>query len=111
MLGIDPSFACHKLNVNVKHVSQKRHHQSPEKAQAASEIVEGLLHAKFISEISYTQWISNVVLVKNVIGKWRMCVDYMDLNKSFPKDAYPFPNIDKLVDSSSGYKLLSFMDV
>jgi len=39
-----------------------------------------------------------------------MCVDYTDLNKACPKDAYPHPNIDKLVDNSSSYKLLSFMD-
>jgi len=39
-----------------------------------------------------------------------MCVDYTDLNRVFPKDAYPLPNIDKLVDISSSYKLLSFMD-
>jgi len=39
-----------------------------------------------------------------------MCVDYMELNKAFPKDKYPLPNIDKLVENSSGYKLLSFMD-
>jgi hypothetical protein len=48
-----------------------------------------------------------VVLVKKASGKWRMCVDYTDLNKAYPKDMYPFPNIGKLV---SGYKLLSFMD-
>ena len=39
-----------------------------------------------------------------------MCVDYTDLNRACPKDAYPLPCIDKLVDNSSGFKLLSFMD-
>ena len=43
-------------------------------------------------------------------GKWRVCVDYSNLNKACPKDSYPMPNIDKLVDSSAGYQLLSFMD-
>jgi hypothetical protein len=43
-------------------------------------------------------------------GKWRMCVDYTDLHGACPKDTYPLPNKDKLVDNSSGYKLLSFMD-
>jgi len=43
-------------------------------------------------------------------GKWRMCVDYTDINRACPKDAYPHPNIDRLVDNSSDYKLLSFMD-
>ena len=39
-----------------------------------------------------------------------MCVDYTDLNRASPKDAYPLPNIDKLVDNSSGYKIFSFLD-
>jgi len=51
---IDHSVACHRVNVNseAKPISHRRHHQSPEKAQAAKEIVEGLLQAKFISEIN-----------------------------------------------------------
>jgi hypothetical protein len=72
--------------------------------------VKDLLKANFISEAKYITWLSNVVLVKKSNGKWRMCVDYTDLNMACPKDAYPLPNIDKLVDNSSGYKLLSFMD-
>ncbi|GAU40547.1 hypothetical protein TSUD_367500 [Trifolium subterraneum] len=44
-------------------------------------------------------------------GKWRMCVDFTDLNKACPKDPYPLPNIDRLIDGASGYKTLSFMDV
>jgi len=50
------------------------------------------------------------VLVKKANGKWRMCVDFTDLNKAYPKDSYPLPSIDALVDSSSGCKLLSFLD-
>jgi len=51
-----------------------------------------------------------VVLVKKASGKWRMCVDFTDLNKACPKDSYPLPNIDTLVDSASGCRLLSFLD-
>nr|KYP56513.1 Retrovirus-related Pol polyprotein from transposon 17.6 [Cajanus cajan] len=49
-------------------------------------------------------------MVKKSNGKWRMCVDYTDLNKACPKDAYPLPNIDRLVDGASGYVMLSFLD-
>jgi hypothetical protein len=49
-------------------------------------------------------------MVKKSNGKWRMCVDFTDLNKACPKDPYPLPSIDRLIDGASGYKLLSFMD-
>jgi len=61
-------------------------------------------------EIQYPEWLANVVLVKKVNGKWRMCVDFTDLNKVCPKDSYPLPSIDALVDSASGCRLLSFLD-
>ena len=49
-------------------------------------------------------------MVKKVNGKWRMCVDFMDLNRAYPKDSYPLPRIDTLVDSTTRHQLLSFMD-
>jgi len=55
-------------------------------------------------------WLANVVLVRKSNDKWRMCTDFTALNKACPKDAYPLPNIDALVDGVSGCKLLSFMD-
>jgi len=63
-----------------------------------------------IREIQYLEWLANMVLVKKGSGKWRMCVDFIDLNKACPKDSYPLPSIDALVDSASGCKLLSFLD-
>jgi len=112
MPEIDTSIACHKLAVDpgVSVVAQRCRKQSPEKSKAAEKVVKDLLEANFISEDKYTTWLSYVVLVKKSNGKWRICVDYTDLNRACPKDAYPLPNIDKLVDNSSGYKLLSFMD-
>ena len=56
------------------------------------------------------EWLSNVVLVKKANGKWRMCVDFIDLNKACPKDSFPLPRIDQLVDFTAGHKLLMFMD-
>ncbi|KAK2416133.1 hypothetical protein QL285_038556 [Trifolium repens] len=112
MPGLDPEVACHQLTVdpNAKYVVQRRRKQSPEKEEAAQKAVKDLLEANFISEARYTTWLSNVVLVKKSNGKWRMCVDYTDLNRACLKDSYPLPCIDSLVDNSSGFKLLSFMD-
>ncbi|GAU18440.1 hypothetical protein TSUD_231770 [Trifolium subterraneum] len=112
MPEINPEVACHQLTIDPRasDVVQRRRKQSPEKAEATRKAVKDLLEANFIAEAQYTTWLSNVVLVKKSNGKWRMCVDYTDLNRACPKDAYPLPNIDKLVDNSSGFKLLSFMD-
>ena len=49
-------------------------------------------------------------MVKKANGKWRMCVDFMDLNRACLKDSYPFPQIDALVDLTIRHQLLSFMD-
>jgi hypothetical protein len=72
--------------------------------------VHKLLEAGFIREFDYPEWLANVVLVKKLNGKWRMCVDFTDLNKSCSKDGFSLPQIDLLVDSTSRHGLLSFMD-
>ena len=72
--------------------------------------VQKLLEAGFIRERQYPEWISNVILVKKPNGRWRICIDFTDLNKACPKDGYPLPKIDKLVDPMAGHALLSFMD-
>ena len=53
---------------------------------------------------------SLTVLVKKANGKWRMCVNFIDLNKARPKDNFPLPRIDQLVDSTTRHKLLTFKD-
>jgi hypothetical protein len=112
MPGIDPSVIVHKLNVDPNHrlVKQRRRTFATERNQAIAEEVEKLLKAGFIREVDYPKWLANVVLVKNSNGKWRMCVDFTDLNKACPKDSFPLPRIHLLVDSTSGHELLSFMD-
>lgn len=74
------------------------------------EEVKKLLDAGFIEEVQFPEWLANVVVVKKANGKWRMCVDYTDLNKACPKDHYPLPNIDQLIDATAGYSMLSFLD-
>ena len=77
---------------------------------AIAEEVDKLLKVGFIREVNYPNWVSNVVLVKKANGKWRMCIDFKKLNKAYPKDSYPLPRIDQLVDAISGHELLTFMD-
>ena len=72
--------------------------------------VNKLLAANFIREVHYPEWLANVVMVKKANGKWRMCVDFTDLNQACPKDSFPLPKIDQLVDSTARHKLLTFMD-
>ena len=112
MSGIPARVMCHKLDIKpcYKPVKQKLRHQGKERIETAKEEVAKLLKAGFIRECKYSDWLSNVVLVKKSNGKWRMCVDFTDLNKACPKDDYPLPKIDRLVDSTAGHALLSFMD-
>ena len=72
--------------------------------------VNKLLAANFIREVYYTDWLANVVLIKKANRKWRMCVDFTDLNKACPKDSFPLPRIDQLMDSMARHRLLTFMD-
>ncbi|XP_057723967.1 uncharacterized protein LOC130939916 [Arachis stenosperma] len=112
MPGINPSLICHKLQIDprVRPVSQKKCNTGDEKREACLAETKKLLQAGFIEELRFTTWLSNVVMVRKTSGKWRMCVDFTNLNKACPKDAYPLPCIDKLVDNASGYNTLSFLD-
>ena len=112
MPGINPSVITHHLNVypSFKPIRQKKIVFAPEWDNAIKEGVQKLTTTKFIREIYYPDWLANVVMVKKANGKWRMCVDFTDLNKACPKDSYPLPRIDQLVDSIVGHKLLNFMD-
>ncbi|XP_020216768.1 uncharacterized protein LOC109800394 [Cajanus cajan] len=112
MPGIDPSFHCHRLSVcrDAKPIAQKKRKMGGERAQAIKEETTKLLQARFIREVKYSTWLANVVMVKKSNGKWRMCTNYTDLNKACPKDAYPLPHIDALVDGAADHHRLSFLD-
>jgi hypothetical protein len=68
------------------------------------------LHAGFVEEVHHPVWLANPVVVPKANGKLRMCIDYTSLNKACPKDPYPLPCIDQIMDSTSGCDLLSFLD-
>ena len=80
-------------------IRQKKRVFAPEQDQAIVEEIHKLQEANFIREEYYPDWLANVVTVKKASGKWRMCVDFTDLNKACPKDSYPLPRVDVLVDS------------
>ena len=112
MPGIDPSVIVHRLNVDPDSppVRQKKRVFAQERDKAVAEEVRKLLKAGFIREVYYPDWLANVVMVRKNSGKWRMCVDFTDLNRACLKDSYPLPRIDTLVDSIARHELLSFMD-
>ena len=112
MPGINPSVIVHRLNVNPvsSPIRQRKRVLAQERDKAIAEEVRKLLEVGFIREIYYPDWLANAVMVKKPNGKWTMCVDFTDLNRACPKDSYPLPQIDTLVDLTARDELLSFMD-
>ena len=84
---------------------------SDEKTEAAKAKVHRLLETKFIKPIDYPTWLANVVMVKkHKNSKWTMCIDLTSLNKAYPKDNFPLPRIDKIVDSAARCKVMYLLD-
>ena len=83
---------------------------SKEHADAMREEVMKLKKVGVIKEVFYPEWLANTVVVKKKSGKWRVCVDFTDLNKACSKDSFPMPRIDRLVDSTVGHPRMSFLD-
>ena len=112
MGGIDPTVITHKLNVSpsFKLIKQKRRSFAPERQKAINEEVSKLLQAGAIREVEYPEWLANIVLVKKANDKWRLCIDLTDINKACPKDSFPLPRIDLIVDATAGHELLSIMN-
>ena len=110
--GIFPSVISHSLNINplVRSVKQKKRKLGPKRLTAVRQETSKLLKADFIREVHYPKWLSNVVMVKKAREKWKMCVDFTDLNKACPKDSFSLSSIDRLVDASVGHHILSFID-
>jgi hypothetical protein len=100
-LGIDPAF---------KPIKQKERIYTPERRETIRVEVNKLLEAGFIRPVYFPSWLANLVLVKKSDGSWRMCIDYMILNKACPKDEYPLPHIYQIMDSTVTCELLSFLD-
>ena len=83
---------------------------NPALKEIVKEELKKLLIANFIYPISDSQWVSPLVIVPKKNGKWRVCVDYRELNKATQKDHFPLPFIDQVLDTLSGKKFFSFLD-
>ncbi|KAJ9561498.1 hypothetical protein OSB04_006658 [Centaurea solstitialis] len=112
MVEIDPNIISHKLNVDpsFKPVKQKRRKFAPERNKVINDEVDNLLKTGKIREVKYPDWLANVVIVQKKNGKWRVYIDFTDLNKACPKDPFLLPYIDAMVDATGGHELLTFID-
>ena len=110
--GVDPTLICHYLNVNPFSIPKKQPPRRPSKkhADAVRDEVMKLKKAGAIKEVFYPEWLANTVVVRKKTGKWRVCVDFTDLNKACSKDPFPLPRIDRLVDATVGHPRMSFLD-
>jgi hypothetical protein len=112
LTGVDRNFIEHRLNIDpsVKPQKQKLRKMSDDKVIAVKSEVQRLLDATVIREVMYPKWLANTVPVKKKNGKWRMCIDFTDLNKATPKDNYPLPRMDQVVDYAANATVMSLLD-
>nr|GEX40717.1 reverse transcriptase domain-containing protein [Tanacetum cinerariifolium] len=105
MIGVPRSVAKHRLNIREGYlpVRQKKMGQAPKRAKAIQAEVKKLVEAGTMREVYYHDWLSNPVMVKKHDDSWRMCLDFTDLNKAYPQDCYPLPEINWKVKSLCGY--------
>ena len=105
-------MAEHSLNIlkGFKPVKQALRRFSEPKRQAMGEELAKLLEAGFIRDIKILDWLANLVMVPKKDKSWRLCVDFKDLNKAFPKDPFPLPRIDQIIDATAGHDSLCFLD-
>ncbi|XP_050211611.1 uncharacterized protein LOC126661789 [Mercurialis annua] len=110
--GLDKSIVEHKLPLKdgFRPFRQPPQRMSKEVEELIREEINWLKEANFIREAKYTEWLSNIVPVMKKNGKLRVCVDFRNLNLATPKDEYPMPIADMLIDGAAGHTILSFLD-
>jgi hypothetical protein len=111
--GVDRDIIEHALETDekIELKKQKLRKMSEEKVKAVEAEVQRLQDAKVIREVKYPVWLANIVLVKKKNGKWRMCVDFTDLNKACKMDNFPLEMVDKIVDDAANSEMLSLLDM
>jgi hypothetical protein len=111
--GVSRDIIEHKFDIDpsIKAKKQKLCKMSNDKVAVVKVEVQRLLDANVIREVKYPTWLANIVRVKKKNGKWRMCIDFTDLNKACPKDDFPLPRIDRVInDDAANSQLMSLLD-
>ena len=111
MSGLNPSIVQHHLPIlpHARPIKQKLRRMHPRWSLQVKEEIQKQLSVRFLFVIEYPEWLANVVPVPKKDDKVKVCVSFRDLNKASPKDDFPFPHIDMLMDSTAGHSMLSFM--
>jgi hypothetical protein len=104
LCGVNRDVIEHSLNVDpaIRPMKKKLRKMSDDKAEGARNEVKMLLSAGVIRQVTYPEWLANTVMVKKANGKWRMCIDFMDV--------FPLLRIDSLVDAVATSELMSLLD-
>jgi hypothetical protein len=112
MSGLDYEIVEHRLPLKPEcpPIEQKLRWTHPDMAMKIKEEVQKQIDVRFLVTTEYPQWVANIVPVPKKDGKVRMCVDYRYLNKASPKDDFPLPHIEMLVDNTTKFKVFSFID-
>jgi hypothetical protein len=112
MPGIPREVTEHSLDIlhHSQVVQQRLRRFDKERRRAIGVELRKLLYSGFIKEVFHPTCLANPMLVKKKNGKWRMCVDYTNLNKACTKVPFPLPRIDQIVDSTAGCGLLCLLD-
>jgi hypothetical protein len=110
--GIHLENFTHHINIqeNVHHIRQPKRRMNRSLKEISKEELQKLLDAQFIYPILDNQWVSPLVIVPKQNGKWHICVDYRELNKSTSKDCFPLRFIDQFLDMLVGKEYFSFLD-
>jgi hypothetical protein len=112
MSGIDPVIVEHEIKtyLDARLVWQSSRVVNPRKAHVIKDKVEKLLNVGFIYLVPLIEWASNPIPVNKKQGTICICMDFWDLNKACPKDNFPTPFIDQILDECEGSEIFSFMD-
>eukprot|EP00253_Pinus_taeda_P013007 PITA_13007 len=112
MKGIDPQLCTHHIYIekDARPVCQPQRRLNPHLKEVVKAELQKLLDVNFIYPISDSKWVSPLVVVPKKNAKWRICVDYRELNKATQKDHFPLPFIDQVLDTLAGKKFFSFLD-